>query len=114
MPDSRSISGAVAAVGMLLPCNAKSSTQIPECLFCICFQPGQTVLDCIPQDVEVNSVVSVPQSVAHAADVAPGLISALTPLRVPPIEKRPRKCVAATARRRPAEAHRPQRPHGLA
>jgi hypothetical protein len=31
-------------------------------------------LDCVPQDVEINTVVSVPQSVAHAPDVAPRLV----------------------------------------
>jgi hypothetical protein len=28
--------------------NAKSLTQILECLFCICFQTGQAVLHCVP------------------------------------------------------------------
>jgi hypothetical protein len=88
-------------------------TQIPEGLVDICFQAGQAVLDSVPQDVEINTVVGVPQLATHAPDVAPRLVSAPTPALVRPTGKPPRKCVPGTARRRHAEADRLQRPHGL-
>jgi PAS domain-containing protein len=39
----------------------------------ICLQAGQPVSDGVPQDIEVDTVVSVTQSVAHTTDIAPGL-----------------------------------------
>ena len=36
-------------------------------------QFGQAVRRCPPQDLDVHPVVGMPQSVAHAADVGPGL-----------------------------------------
>src|SRR6516225_6027161 len=50
-----------------------SGLQTHEGSLHICLQAGQPVSDGVPQDVEVNTVVSVTQPVPHTTDIAPGL-----------------------------------------
>ena len=49
------------------------SLQIHERLLRICLQARQPVSNGVPQEIEVNTVVNVTQSVAHTTNIAPGL-----------------------------------------
>jgi hypothetical protein len=38
------------------------------------FQSGEFLVDGMPDDVQIEPIISVPQSIAHAADIAPRLV----------------------------------------